>query len=96
MWVPVLSVGGQRPLPNTGVTLPTVAWCWMSCTHWLWVTSAWAGAASPKTAAAKPAAMALANPNFFMSKPFCFGVRAVAVRSRFGCLSTGSGVSYPV
>jgi hypothetical protein len=25
---------GQRPLPKVGVVGPTVACCWMSCTHW--------------------------------------------------------------
>ncbi|AFP36962.1 hypothetical protein MSMEI_0481 [Mycolicibacterium smegmatis MC2 155] len=60
----------QRPLPKTGWTLPTVACCWVLWTQSWWEISAWAGAASPKTAAAKPVAMALANPNFFMVRTF--------------------------
>lgn len=76
--MPLIYVVCQRPLPNTGMTTPVLAWCWMSCTHWLWVMSACAGAARPTTAAAKPVAIMLAKPNFFMSKPFALGVRAVA------------------
>jgi hypothetical protein len=38
----------------------------MSWTQSWWPTSAWAGPASPRTAAAKPLAMMVANPYFFM------------------------------
>jgi hypothetical protein len=31
----LVEVVGQRPLPKVGVTEPTVACCWMSCTQ-LW------------------------------------------------------------
>ena len=29
----LVDVVGQRPLPKVGVTEPTVACCWMSCTQ---------------------------------------------------------------
>ncbi|MGH3581158.1 MAG: hypothetical protein ACRDUB_06205, partial [Mycobacterium sp.] len=46
--------------------------------------SAWAGAANPTRAAANPVATMLANPNFFISKPF-----RVEVGYRFGVFLSG-------
>ena len=30
----LVDIVGQRPLPKVGVVEPTVACCWVSCTHW--------------------------------------------------------------
>src|SRR6185312_5228420 len=76
---------GQRLFPKVGVTEPTGACCWMSCTHWLWPRSACAGPARPRTAAARPLATMVANPNFFILMPSSFPVRF----GRFGPLRAG-------
>lgn len=62
-------------MPKTGWTAPTVACCCVLWTQSWWAESACAGAARAKMAAAKPVAMVVANPNFFMIRAFlcrCF------------------------
>ena len=55
--------------PGTVTLAPTVAVGWMSCTQSWCTLSAAAGAAKANSAAAKPVATTLANPNFFISIP---------------------------